>query len=838
MRKILLFFVLIISFSVSAQELEKSIYNALDEFLKNRSDAALMELSKKEIAFENKVDNSDEHLALVILQCNKAFFLKENGLLQQAMYSYEKARKRFTDHNLENYDIIEYCLKPLGNLYIQTKDFVNAENTIKYYISIAEKERKQSQKIAGKINLLALYQSINKHKVVVKIASESLNLYQVDEDQKKNLENIRNYSLLLMNANNEEVSSNYLNYIKFLKSGDFHKAKLFFERAKKERSIKISIRDKVKYLLEEAQLQLLLKNSVAANILLNDVLMNLIPTYQPGDHITQDHLYAESLLIDVFDMKASLSSTIENSLDNYNLSFYVSDLLERNISVEETKILLQSEKRKRGEKCIHLLLQDYEENRTIESLEQAFNYANKGKASSLKDRLMHKRIQKKYPNDSLLKIEESLKRQQVKLTSIILSLQKELVSGDSIQKMYNEYSKLLVQLKEVSKSIREKYANYFNEEVSLLKIQQKLKDKETALVNYFFGEKNLYQFIITSKHIKVNTIKVTSGLQKTILDYIRFFNSPSVINNNVSDYVLKSHNLYKKLKFDELKKYKNIALITDGLLNFIPFETLLSKKTEDLYFENMPFVMKEHKIAYAFNTNTFLNSNGNLDSKSVTGFFPVFEGTIKELSYSLDEADIIEKEYSSDTYKNEKATKDKFIETSEEAEILHVSTHSRNTGVISDAYIEFYDEKLYLNDLYSLECNADLVVLSACDTGIGTLVKGEGAMSIARGFSYLGVENLMFTLWEINDKSTSEVIRNFYTSLKKVNTIDDASRTAKLKYLNNPEIENPYKSPYYWGAFVYYGSVSENQNTSQLFYVILGLVILIIIFLQIAKKKF
>lgn len=838
MRKILLFLVSIISFSVSAQELVSSIYNALDEFLKNRTEEALKELNQKEVVFENQVGNSDEHLALVILQCNKAFFLKESGQLQKSIQSYEKARKRFTDHNLQNYDIIEYCLKPLGNLYIQTKDFVNAENTIKYYISIAEKERKQSQKIAGIINLLALYQSINKHKVVMKIATETLNLYQVDEDQKKNLEDIRNYSLLLMNTNNGEVSSNYLNYIRFLKSGDFHKAKLFFERAKKERSIKISIRDKVKYLLEEAQLQLLLKNSVAASILLDEGLMNLIPTYQHGDHITQDHLYAESLLIDVFDMKASLSTTIEDSLDNYNLSFYVSDLLERNISNEETKILLQSEKRKRSEKCIQLLLQDYEENRTIESLEQTFYYANKGKASSLKDRLMQKRIRKKYPNDSLLKIEESLKKQQIKLTSTILSLQKELVLMDSIQKMYNEYSKLGVQLKEVSTSIREKYANDFNGEVSLLKIQQKLKDKETALVNYFFGEKNLYQLIITSKHIKVNTIKVTSDLQKNILDYIRFFNSPSAINNNVSDYVLKSHNLYKKLRFDELEEYKNITLITDGLLNFIPFETLLAEKTEDLYFENMPFVMKEHKIAYAFNTNTFLNSNGNLDSKSVTGFFPVFEGAIKELSYSLDEADIIEEEYSSDTYKNEKATKEKFTETSKEAQILHVSTHSRNTGVISEAYLEFYDEKLYLNDLYSLECNADLVVLSACDTGIGTLVKGEGAMSIARGFSYLGVENLMFTLWEINDKSTSEVIRNFYTSLKEVNAVDDASRTAKLKYLNNPEIENAYKSPYYWGAFVYYGSIGEKENTSQLFYVILGLVILIVIFLQIAKKKF
>ena len=180
---------------------------------------------------------------------------------------------------------------------------------------------------------------------------------------------------------------------------------------------------------------------------------------------------------------------------------------------------------------------------------------------------------------------------------------------------------------------------------------------------------------------------------------------------------------------------------------------------------------------------------------------------------------------------NEKATKANFLKNSSQYSILHLSTHGTSGSFSEPATLVFYDDLMLLNELYALQnCHPQLVVLSACETGIGKLQKGEGAMSIARAFQYAGAENILFSLWKINDYASAQLMTNFYEDYAKSNSFFEANYNSKIAYLENSDIANAKKSPYYWSAFVYYGAVDSAEN-NYLYYLFFGGIAIIILFL-------
>ncbi|MFM9826467.1 MAG: hypothetical protein ACKVOD_10105, partial [Flavobacterium sp.] len=140
---------------------EDVIYNAVDIFVANPSLESITKLDAAEHNFwkNPKPKTKNELLALVVLNCNKAYYENQFGKSNKAISSYEKAWQIFQKNKLSNYDITEYCLKPLGNLYTIIGDYDNAENTIKQYYFIANTQRNEQHKIAAIINLSNVYQS-------------------------------------------------------------------------------------------------------------------------------------------------------------------------------------------------------------------------------------------------------------------------------------------------------------------------------------------------------------------------------------------------------------------------------------------------------------------------------------------------------------------------------------------------------------------------------------------------------------------------------------------------------------------------------------------------------
>lgn len=109
---------------------------------------------------------------------------------------------------------------------------------------------------------------------------------------------------------------------------------------------------------------------------------------------------------------------------------------------------------------------------------------------------------------------------------------------------------------------------------------------------------------------------------------------------------------------------------------------------------------------------------------------------------------------------------------------------------------------LRMLDIYDLNLSADLVVLSACSTGLGKDVRGEGLIGLVRGFMYAGAARVVSSLWRVDDQSTAELMKRFYRAMMKDGQAPAAAlRTAQLEMSR----QERWSAPYYWAGFVLQG---------------------------------
>lgn len=284
------------------------------------------------------------------------------------------------------------------------------------------------------------------------------------------------------------------------------------------------------------------------------------------------------------------------------------------------------------------------------------------------------------------------------------------------------------------------------------------------------------------------------------------------INNDVAGFKTSAQTLYNVLLPETLPQNKHLILIPDGLLHFVPFEALLIQASQSTSFANMPFLVKQNSVSYNTSATLYHDAKTPDTKNSVLGVFPVFEGSLQPLTHSLKESENLNRLMDTHLLMHQEASKENFIAYAKAYSILHLSTHAHSGNFTIPAAMEFYDDVMLLQEFYSLHLNPKLVVLSACETGIGKIQSGEGAMSLARGFQYAGAQNLLFSLWKVNDLATSQLMTSFYEQYSKQQAAFKANRHSKLEYLKNPNISNAKKSPYYWSGFVYYGALEKEQK--------------------------
>jgi CHAT domain-containing protein len=854
---------LFFSLNLSGQNQEDKIYNAIDIFVANPSAKAIKNLNHIEADFwrNPKPKTKDELLSIVVLNCNKAYYENQFGQTEKAIASYEKAWQIYQKKKLSNYDIIEYCLKPLGNLYTVLGDYDSAENTIKQYFFIVNTSKNYpdaaKQKFAAILNLSNVYQSSGKITLAIELLESTLkteplsnvqkgillnnlgnsyllnstgNLMRPETHQKaqkafesavsylKNEKNqtetlsnsYRNLSVLNRQRQNFEIASSYLEKATklFLENQNQQPrklAKLYYEKA-------LLLFDEQKYEESTKQIQAIFKI--------------LIPNYNSKNILpNQNELYAETVLIDVLDLQSEIflkQNQLKKSLQTFRLSFHIEDLVMNSLVYENSKIITQIRARNRTEKCISIYDQLYQKEHKTEYLEEAFQLAEKTKSGILKG------YRSNIKNASAE--EKQLLQQLQTLNTNIVKEQKkgDLANISNINSAIKKQNELMLSLKK----IQSENPNYIPENCDIKALLSKIEKDKAVMVYYFMGSENLYYFTLQNNRIALNHINITDIAIPKIVQFIDYFNNADAITNDISGYNHYGKAAYDVLKLPQNAIYNNLIIVPDGILNFLPFEALITQESSTTNFAKMHYLLNDFKIAYNTSANIYMNSKPvSKSDKTVLGVFPVFEKTAYELSYSKKELESIKSNFKGKYLENSDASFSNFKTNAAHYLILHLSTHASSGDIETPASIKFYDQEILYSELYNLNINPDLVVLSACETGIGKLYKAEGAMSVARGFQFAGAQNLLFSLWKVNDYTTSVFMADFYKNIKNDVPYFEANANAKLDFLNNKSIPNAKKSPYYWSSFVYYGSISVEEKSGNYIYYIISLLTVIGLFL-------
>jgi len=863
----LLIFTTLNVFGQNALSTEDKIYDAVDVFSGNPTSEGLQNLTQVATDFwkNPKPKSKAELLAIVILNCNKAYYENQFGQTNLAISSYEKAWQIYQKNKLSNYDIIEFCLKPLGNLYTIIGDYDNAENTIKQYYFIANTEKNQTQKIAAILNLSNVYQNTGRIYEAIDLLEQTIKREKLSAIQKGNLFNNlgNNYVLSYKKPTFskpipnilKKLESSYFAAIQLLQSDksqtetlancyrnlsalnlqwqNIELANSYFEKAKKYffATPNISSRKITKFKYEEANLVFQQKKYSEASTILSSVFKILIPNYSNQKNILPNpkSLYAETILLDALDLQAAIfleQNQPKKALEAYSLSFQIEDLFANLLVYENSKIINQIRIRNRTEKCLSIYDFLYQKEKKIAYIESAFQLSERTKSGVLKSYLSNKKK---------ASIEEKL--QLEKLQNWNNEIVKEQQKGDlaNISKI-NEAIKKQNELMLSLKNIRSKNKVNSAKNIDLKSLYSKLQKDKAIMVEYFLGFENMYVFTLENQNIKLEHINVTDTAVPTIFSFLDYFSDANKIIDNSTGYNHRGNSVFKMLKLPTNSNYKTLIIIPDGILYFLPFEALITKKSSSTNFANMHYLLNDFRIAYNNSASFYLSFDklkmtDRNNKKTVLGIFPVFEKTAYELTFSKAEMQSIKSNFDGQFFEDSNATFDNFRRNAANYSILHLSTHATSGDTETPASIKFYEQEILYSELYNLNINPDLVVLSACETGIGKLYKSEGAMSIARGFQFAGAQNLLFSLWKVNDYTTSIFMDYFYKNIKKNQPYFEANANAKLDFLKDKSISNAKKSPYYWSAFVYYGGIETPETPTNYYFYILGLLILIGLFL-------
>lgn len=867
LKKIILLLCFQVAFAQSQKAtLEDKIYNAVDLFTSNPNANNLQKLEIAEKNFHPK--STTDYLAIIYLYNNKAYYLNQLGQTEKAIKNYEKAWSIFQKNtpkvSLKSYDIIEYCLKPLGNLYTIIGDYDNAENTIKQYFFIANVEKNQAQKYGAILNLSNVYQNTGRLNEAIDLLEKTLQTENLTAIQKGNLYNNlgNNYflsakSLYAFNENpftkgeeaykkaiallkseknqSETLSNAYRNLAKrYGQTQEFELARtnmdksrdLFFEVPNKEAR-------KVAQLYYDIALLDFQKGDFAlSQINIKAAFSRLLPNYSKSKSIlpTKNMLYAETVLLDALDLQAELflvQNQPKKALESYQLSFHIEELLQSLLIYENSKIVTGIRNRNRTEKCIAIYYSLFQKEKKNSYIEDAFLLSERTKSSVLKQALFNLKNQSQ---------EEKLIVQQLQnWNTTIVKEQQKLDYADiaKINEAIKKQNELMLLLKEKTSTKAKEF-----KELNISELYVKLEKDKAVMVEYFMGNKTIYIFTLNQNKISLQNVSNEDTAMPKLVQFIDFFVDSKTISSNPKEFNLYANVAYEVLQLPKAKSNKNLIIIPDGILTFLPFEALITKKSTTTNFAKMHYLLNDFRIGYTNSADFYLNSVPfQHEKQSVLGVFPVFENSYLELTFSKKELKNLKANFNGMYLEKEKATFQNFKTNAFNYSILHLSTHASAGDVYEPASIKFYDQEIMYSELYNLKINPDLVVLSACETGIGKLYKAEGAMSVARGFQFAGAQNLLFSLWKVNDYTTSVVMKDFYKSVKKGNSYFDSNHQAKIDFLADSSIPNAKKSPYYWSAFVYYGTLESKESTNYFLYLGLFLIVGIIMVLLFKKHK-
>jgi len=612
--------------------------------------------------------------------CNNiGYILEQQGKKESALKFYEKAVNIKKAYYGENHPELATYYNNIGNNYTKRKDY---DNALKYLLKAADiLERNYGNKNAVLVNIYA------------------------------NIGDI------------------------YVKKGDYHDALTYYQK-----SIAANVRD---------------FNPEPGDYFLNPVLKN----YTNVNKLLISLEGKAQAFMSLY-QKDSLFNFIKSAYDDYVLCDSVIVEARKTVIEEEDKVTLGNNARRIYEQAVvtaiglSYVTTNEKEKKHYE--EQAFLFAEKNKAAVLSDAVTASEAASfsGVPED-ILNLEKKYKKEIAGIEISIAMAE----NTEEIEHLSYKRSDVKTELTELYKRIEKEYPKYFKTkykttDIKLRDIQKKLDDK-SAVRSYFTGEFYIIIFTITKDDLYISF----SDKPDDLYDRIKKFNEKitSGYASAFPEYLKSANDLYKLLFPDVLpENITKITVIPDGILNLIPYEALITEKyAGDIKkFKEYPFLIKKYQINYNYSAGLLLKSlnAGKTESGYLVdwlGIAPVFDDaesrtignfSVTPLPGSKKEVESLaslfrEENKTAEEVTGKKAT-ESFVKNTDlkKYKYIHIATHGIvNTFKPQLSGLIFYPEKgiddgvLYSGEIYNLDLNADLAVLSACETGIGKISKNQKA---------------------------------------------------------------------------------------------------------------
>ncbi|WP_299249186.1 CHAT domain-containing tetratricopeptide repeat protein [uncultured Aquimarina sp.] len=816
----------------------------------------------------------------------KAYFYHSYGNLYQNFGKYEDALEHFLrvlEINTKRGKYITPSHKPIGVLYLRMNMFEKALAYFQKTLTLFKKEEKEGlitkkrllqESITLNKNIAEVYLKLQCPEEAKPYLDTSLDLYQkgvldklfkipvltsiyhyyfiyykqtkqYDQAKKmvdtiaditkeaviyrpsKTLQTLNDYaSISVLQKDIKQATSYYEQVVQFMDSLDFPKEHVHMLAPPTSFYLQNRDYEKASYVLDRILPQEVIENKKTTQFLNSEI-----------KHYVQLLACKTALLYETYKTNGD-TSTLKNAL---KWSEYSYDFIDKASRITGKGINSVFDLEYLNSYAIQIALDLYNRSQKPEYFAKAIAFMEFNKAYNLNLHLVKNRAKLDFRIPREIQKKEQTLIENIELAQNYLTKNK---INDSISNsIYNNFQ----QLDSLSVYYQKNHPEYANLQLSMPSIQieeirKKLSNNEETFISYYYDKSNLFICIISPEGYFYNQISIEGKLEQEILGFIN-----SLKNRNIDNYKEQSKGLAKIL-YDPIAsiiKTKKIIISPYDRINFIPFEILL---------HNDSFLLMDKSISYNFSIQQLLHSKTRKAKNDVLVFAPVFEiknktresgikrDKISPLLFSREEVDEISESYNSEVYMEEKATRNNFLTHANNARIIHLATHVNMdtdnplyTQIIFAKDQQDVNNRLFLYEIFNLDLSSEMVVLSACETGTGSIKKGDGVQSLARSFAYAGAQSTVMSLWQVDDASTSELMKYFYQHLKSGEDKDLALRNAKLDYLeNSPDVL--LKHPYYWAGFVISGETTA-ITTNNYLYLWIFLISILLLSVFVFKKK-
>ena len=512
----------------------------------------------------------------------------------------------------------------------------------------------------------------------------------------------------------------------------------------------------------------------------------------------------------------------------------------------------------RYEQYIQCLMRNHRDPASERRMVEAFETSESARARSLAELLRVSDTNLLSNIDTELSKQERALRQSLRVKEdervSLVTKKYEKSQLEQLKQLDAELERLNTEYKNVLATINQRYPAF--EQLTqpqgwdLRRIQEEvIGDDNTLLLEYLLGPEKSYVWLVTRNAITSHELPsqtVIGDAVKKVYELLRERPKPET-KDNLDQAAQELARIILSPVADQLQKQR-IIVAADGVLNYIPFQILpAAANAEPLVAQheiiNVPSasILGElrreasrrgvrEKVLAAFGNPVYAQKQNEQLTATARGielakdtFDPA---TIGRLFYSgreianLRDVASAEQTFAATEYD---ATRDHLLRTDlTQFAVLHFATHGlldpkrpENSGLLlstMDREGNILNGVVGLQDVYSLRAPVDLVVLSACQTGLGKDIRGEGLIGLTRGFMYAGATSVVASLWKVEDEATAELMKRFYTEmLKNGKTPAEALRLAQ----NSIRQEPGWSAPHYWAGFTLQGEYRYVVNSSR-----------------------